>query len=139
MQGARPDSFDRTNGHTNRNTGTDAPHSEYTGFLHVDGELIGSRETYTFRFRAPVEIMNEITSEDADKVGMLVGDHYVKMVANAVVLGIDPGIARAEAERTYVENIYRLYVLKQKRKGTSTGKLAWLVPASMQHGTIEEN
>jgi hypothetical protein len=134
---ATHEKFDRTNGHVDRETGSDALHREYFGMFHVGPH----REEIFFAYRCPVRIHDAINSADRDKIAELVSDLYFKMMVNAVRLNIQNGaqIVHEECIRTYVDNLYRTFVLIMKRQGTATGKLAWLVPNSMQEVGMEEN
>ena len=134
---AMHEKFDRTNGHVDRETGTDSLHRDYAGIFHVGPQ----REQIIFSYRCPVRIYEAINSADREKIAELVSELYWKMLLNAVRLNIRNGaqIVHEECVRTYADNLYRTFVLIQKRQGTATGKLAWLVPDSMQEVGIEEN
>jgi hypothetical protein len=131
---ARREKLDLTDGHVDRETGTDAPHRNYRGRF-----TCGS-ETYPFTFDAPVRVMDVIGKEDAEKILSLVNDLFVKMLVIAVPAGVHDAVQVCfdEAKRTYIANLWRTFQLKMVKEGTDYRKLAWLVPSTMQE-VMEEN
>lgn len=132
---ARREKFDWTDGHVDRETGTDSIHRTYRG------RFVCGLEEYPFTFEAPVRVMDLIGRSDAEKVLALVNDLFIKMLAVAVGAGLPNAVQICfdEAKRTYISNLWRTFGLKMVKQGTSGNtKLAWLVPASMQE-VVEEN
>jgi hypothetical protein len=128
---ATPRRWDWTNGHVQRETGTDS--------LHVDRSVVfrsGFRE-WRLKFQFPKHIYEAIGEAHRERCRIFCQDLFEKMLLVALIAK-EPNaeqICLEEALRTYIENLYRGFVKVQTAKGNKK----WLVPSTIQRNVLEEN
>jgi hypothetical protein len=128
---ATPKAWDWTNGHVQRETGTDS--------LHVEREVVflsGTR-VWRLRFQIPQQIYDAVDSGTREKCRLFCQELFEKMLLIALVAGEKNAyqICLEEALRTYIENLYRGFVKRQIKVGNKK----WLVPSTIQKNVLEEN
>src|SRR5258707_7622501 len=98
---ARREKFDFTDGHVDRETGSDSIHQVYRG------RFVCGREEYPFTFEAPVRVMDLIGQSDAEKILALVNELFIKMLAVAMSTNvINTGYGCFDGmERNYILNL----------------------------------
>jgi hypothetical protein len=128
---ATPKAWDWTNGHVQRETGTDSLHVErcvvFTSGMHV----------WRLRFNIPKAIYDALDIGTLDKCRTFCQELFEKMLLVALVAGEKNAyqICLEEALRTYIENLYRGFVRLQIKSGNKK----WLVPGTIQRNVLEEN
>jgi hypothetical protein len=128
---ATPRRWDWTNGHVQRETGTDS--------LHVERVVVfrsGYRE-WTLKFMLPKHIYEAVGEPYREQCRIFCQDLFEKMLLVALVAEEKNAvqICLEEALRTYIENLYRGFVKVQLKAGNKK----WLVPATIQKNVLEEN
>jgi hypothetical protein len=126
-----PRKWDWTNGHVQRETGTDSFHVErFVTFRS------GVRE-FRLGFMVPQHIYATVGDAFREQCRIFTQDLFEKMLLLALVSEVPNAvqICLEEALRTYIENLYRGFVKHQ----IDAGNKKWLVPASIQKNVLEEN
>ena len=128
---ATPRRWDWTNGHVQRETGTDSLHVERTVTFKS-----GTRE-WRLKFMFPRHIYEAVGEAHREKCRVFCQDLFEKMYLVALVAGEKNAaqICLEETLRTYVDNLYRGFVHVQ----IAAGNKKWLVPATVQSNVLEEN
>jgi hypothetical protein len=128
---ASPKPWDWTNGHVQRETGTDS--------LHCDCAVTfssGLRE-WRLRFRFPLHIYNALGASERERCRAYCQALFERMYLIALLAGERDAarICLEEALRTYIDNLYRGFVRMQIQAGNKK----WLVPGTIQKNVLEEN
>lgn len=128
---ATPRQWDWTNGHVNRETGTDS--------LHIDCSVIfrSSMREWRLNFRFPKHIYDAVNAAEREECRSYCQQLFEKMLLVAIVAGERDAerICLEEALRTYIDRIYRAFVGLQIKAGNKK----WLVPGTIQPNVLEEN
>jgi hypothetical protein len=134
---ATPRKFDWTNGHVQRETGTDSPHIQRELVLFAP-RIGGSGLTeWRVAYLIPRAIYDAVDSGKREEVRLHVQDLFQKMLGLALLMA-EPNAAQIcleEALRTYLNHIYTRFWNVQVK----TGNKKWLVPATIQERVFEEN
>lgn len=134
---ASPRKFDWTNGHVQRETGTDSVHIVRELVL-LSPRLGGSGlSEWRISYSIPRAIYEAVGSGIREQVRLHCQDLFQQMLGIALLLG-EPNavtICLEEALRTYLSHVYTHFSKLQLK----TGNKKWLVPATIQERVFEEN
>lgn len=127
---------DRTLGHVNRATGTDAPHGEYQ--LHYD--FAGNRDHFEVVF--PCEVWEKVGPDEIEKIRVSCEELYARYCLCAMseprLKQVTPAAILDECVLMLGNNVWRRYVQIVAAEGVTHGKLAWLVSSKAQDIAFEE-
>ena len=136
---ASPRKFDWTNGHVQRETGTDSFHIKRDLVLFCptrNSRGIGLEE-WRISYQMPQAIYDAVGEATREQVRLHCQDLFQQMLGIALLLG-EPNavtICLEEALRTYLSHVYTHFSKLQLK----TGNKKWLVPATIQERVFEEN
>lgn len=137
---ATPRAFDWTNGHVQRETGTDSVHIERELVL-MCGRASNDRgvvaQEFRIRYQIPRAIHEAVDSGMQERIRLACQDLFERMMVIALFAN-EPNalkICLDETVRTYLDNVYRAFAARQ----FLVGNKKWLVPATIQDRVLEEN
>jgi hypothetical protein len=128
---ATPKSFDRTHGHVQRETGTDAAHVEREVIFRADGR------DWRLKYNIPAHIFGRLSDAEREEARTYCEDLFRNMLFYARLGNVQnpERVCLEETLRTYMDRLYRSFVRLQFNEGNKK----WLVPASIQSNVYEEN
>lgn len=128
---ATPKQWDWTNGHVQRETGTDSPHVQRTVVFR------DHQREYKIDFQIPAHIYRQLSDGDRERARLECDDLFRKMLLVAKISKVRNAeqVCLEEALRTYLDRLYRTFVSLQ----WNAGNKKWLVPRSIQSNVLEEN